>query len=336
VVPGNFTWREVYWLWDAGAKQPLSFRGFHDQPFTVARWSSQSNDAYGRSPGMDICPDVMQLQVMTRRLAEAIEKQVRPPLLADMQLKNQPSSSQPGSVTFVPKLGPDTGMRSIYNVNPDVAAMSANIAAIEQRIKIGLFNDLFLMISDQQGDRRTATEIQAKLTEKLQVLGPVIENMLGVLKLKLKRIYGILQRKGFIDPMPKSLHGMPLDIEFISMLALSQKAAATNGMDRIAQIIGNFSPIFPEAKDLLNSEAFIREYNDLLGNPEKIMNSPDQVAQIRQMQQQAAQATAAMQKAQHGAQTASIGADAANTLANTTLGGGQTALDAMIGQGAGR
>lgn len=331
VVPGNFTWREVYWLWDSGAPKPLSFRGFHDQPFTVARWSTQTNDPYGRSPGMDICPDVMQLQVMTQRLAEAIEKQIRPPLLADMQLKNQPSSSQPGSVTFVPKLGADTGMRSIYNVNPDVKAMSENIALIEQRIRIGLFNDLFLMISEQQGDRRTATEIQAKLVEKLQVLGPVIENMLGVLKVKLKRIYGIMQRRGFIDPPPKGLQGMPLDIEFVSMLALSQKAAATNGMDRIAQIIGNFAPVYPEVKDLLDAEAFAREYNDLLGNPERIIRSPEQLAAIRQVQQQAAKATSSMQAIQHGAQTAQIASQAGQNLAATTLGGGQSALDAMFG-----
>jgi hypothetical protein len=31
----------------------------------------------------------MQLQVMTRRLAEAIEKMVRPPMQADVKLKNE-------------------------------------------------------------------------------------------------------------------------------------------------------------------------------------------------------------------------------------------------------
>lgn len=333
VVPGNFTWRETYWLKGVNGPQPLSFRGFHDQPFTVARWSMQSNDPYGRGPGMDICPDVMQLQVMTRRLAEAIEKQVRPPLLADMQLKNQPSSALPGSVTYVPKLGNETGMRSIYNVNPDVAAMSKNIADIEQRIKIGLFNDLFLMLEQSVGDRMTAYEVAQKMQEKLTVLGPVIEGMLGVLKLKLKRIYGILLRKGFIDPPPRSLRGIPLDVTFISMLALAQKAAATGGLERLAALIGNLVPVYPEAKDLMDVDAYIRTMNDLLGNQQKIIRSPEQVDRIRQVQQQAARATAAMQASQHAAQTASIGAQAGQTLADTDIGGGQTALAAMLGNG---
>src|SRR5581483_2048907 len=172
-----FSWREVYWIFgkDGEGMRPLSVRGFVDQPSTAARWTTQSNDAYGRGPGMDILPDVMQLQVMTRRMAEAIEKQVRPPLVADMQLKNQPSSTLPGHVTYVNGLGPSTGIRPIYEVNPDINAMAANIAAIQQRIKVGLFNDLFLMLEQKVGDKMTAYEVAAKMQEKLQVLGPVIE-----------------------------------------------------------------------------------------------------------------------------------------------------------------
>lgn len=332
VVPGGYAWREVYWVYGNGSPYPLSTRGFHEQPFTVSRWSLQSNDPYGRSPGMDVLPDVMQLQVMTRRMAEAIEKQVRPPLLADMSMKNQPSSSLPGHVTYVASLGPGTGMRPIYDVNPDIAAMAQNIAQIEMRIKTGLFVDLFLML-DQANKDMTAYEVAAKLQEKLAVLGPVIESMLGVLKQKLKRVFKIMQRRGLIDPPPDSLKGVPINIEFVSMLALSQKAAATGGLERIASLIGNMTPIFPEAKDLLDADAYLRLMNELLGNQQKVIRSPEQVEQIRQMQQKAAQASATMNSAHAMAQTASVGADAAQTLSQTQVGGGANALSQLFGQG---
>lgn len=337
VIPGNFTWREIYWTYGAGANRPLSRRGFVEQPFTCARWSTQSNDAYGRSPGMDVLPDVIQLQVETRRKAEGIEKQVRPPLVADMSLKNQPSSTLPGHVTYVNQLGPDKGMRPIYQVNPDLKAMVEDISQIQQRIQRGLFNDLFLMLEQfpQQG-KMTAYEVAQKIQEKLQVLGPVIESMLGDLKLKLKRLYRIMQRKNMLPPPPDSMKGIPLDIEFVSILALAQKAAATGGIERIVALVGNMVAVYPGAASVLNFEETIREMNDLLGNPDKILHSAEEVQAAVQQQNQQAQAQAQAQQAESVAKTASTGADAAQVLSQTQIGGANSALASILGQNQGQ
>lgn len=332
-VKGAFTWRETYWLYGKGSEKPLYLRGFLDQPFTAARWTTQSNDAYGRSAGMDVLPDVIQLQVMTRRMAEAVEKMVRPPLLADMQLKNMPSSILPGHVTYVAGLGSGTGMRPIYEVNPDVNHMSQLIEKIENRIKVGLFNDLFLMLEQAPNQKMTAYEVAQKVQEKLQVLGPVIEGLLAEsLKPKLKRIFSIMKRKGLIPLPPDSLKGMPLDIEFVSMLALAQKAAATGGIERIAQFVGNLVAVFPEAKDNLDVDTTIREMNDLLGNPQKVLFGPEQVAKHRAVNAKQMQQMQQSAQANQMADTANTGAQAAQTLANTKVGGGGDALAMLMGQ----
>lgn len=331
-VPGNFTWREVYWVYGSGSEFPLSKRGFVDQPFTAARWSTQSNDAYGRSVGMDVLPDVIQLQIETERKAEGIEKGLRPPLIADITMKNQPSSILPGHVTYVQNLAAGTGMRSIYEVNFDLEHVTADISLIQQRVKVGFFNDLFLLLSESPTQKQTAYETAQKVQEKLQVLGPTIENaIVDSLKPKLKRIFGIMKRKNLLPPMPDSMKSIPLDVEFISMLALAQKASKTGGLERIVALIGNMVAVYPQAKDKLNVDNFIDEMNDLLDNPNDILNGPEVVAQMRQ---QAAQEQAQAQKmnaAQHMATTAQIGAQAASTLSNTQIGGGQQALAAMLG-----
>lgn len=333
-IEGNFTWRECYWVWGQGNVEPLAIRGFVDQPFTAARWSIQSNDAYGRSVGMDVLPDIMQLQVMTRRLAEAIEKQVRPPLIGDMELKNKPTSTLPGHLTYVSSVGPGKGIRPIYEVQPDVRAMSENLMAIQRRVQTGFFNDLFLMLEQKVNEEMTAYEVAQKIQEKLQVLGPVIESLIAEsLKPKLKRIFNILKRKGMIDPPPDSLKGIPLDIEFVSMLALAQKGAATGGIERLMALIGNAEAVFPQAKDNLNIDAVIREYNDLLGNPQKILFGPQEVAQNRQaLEQQAAQQKQMMAVSQM-ADAAGKAAPAAQVLANTQTGGGASVLGSLLGGG---
>lgn len=331
-IPGNFTWRESYWVYGSSSTAPLSCRGFVDQPFTSARWSIQSNDAYGRSPGMDVLPDVMQLQVMTRRFAEAVEKMVRPPLIGDMSLKNKPTSTLPGHLTYVQDIGPGKGIRPIYEVNPDIAGMVENIKSIEQRIQVGLFNDLFLMLEQKLGDRATAYEVAQKVQEKLQVLGPVIESLLAEsLKPKLKRIFNILKRKGMIDPPPDSLKGIPLDIEFVSMLALAQKGAATGGIERLVQLVGAMSAVYPTVKDNIDPDALIQEYNLLLGNPQKILYGPDQVAQNRAIQQKQLQQQQKMQAMSQMAEAAGKAAPAAQVLSQVPTGEGQNVLGKMLG-----
>lgn len=330
-ITGNFTWREVYWVYGQGGAYPLSKRGFVDQPFTSARWSIQSNDAYGRSPGMDVLPDVMQLQVMTKRMAEAIEKQVRPPLIGSAELKNKPTSTLPGHLTFVSDLA-HAGIKPIYQVQPDVGAMAMNIQAIERRIQAGFFNDLFLMLEQKVNQEMTAYEVAQKIQEKLQVLGPVIESLLAdSLKPKLKRIFGILKRKGLIEDPPDSLKGIPLDLEFVSMLALAQKGAATGGIERLVQLIGSMYPVYPEVKDNVDPDALVREMNDLLGNPQKILHGPEKVQAQREAMAAKAQQAEQLNAMGQIAQAAGAAAPAGKVLSDLNVGEGQNALSQMLG-----
>lgn len=334
-IPGDFTWREVYWVYGAGTPYPLAMRGFMDSPFTASRWSTQSNDAYGRSPGMDILPDVRQLQVETARKAEGIEKGLRPPLIGSAELMNKPTTQLPGHLTILNgDVGPGKGIRSIYDAQFDLDHVSQDIALIQQRIKVGLFNDLFLMISEGPTNQKTATEIQAKLVEKMNVLGPVVEGLLSEsLQPKLRRIFSILKRKGMITAPPKSMQGVPLDIQFVSLLALAQKAASTGGIEALMRLVGELGQIHPEVLDNVDFDETIQEYNDLLGNKQKILKGPKTVQGIRQQRAQAQQKQESAAMTAHAATAADKGASAVNTLSQTPVGSGQDALSALLGTG---
>lgn len=328
VLKGDFTYREVYWIWGMRAKGPMSIRGFKDPPFIAPRWAVTSNDPYGRSPSMDVLPDIMQLQVETNRKAEAIEKQVRPPLLASVELKNQPSSILPGHITYVTNLGRDSGMRPIYTVQPELQFMTADLLAIQDRIKRGFFNDLFLMVS-QSTKRETAYEVAQKMQEKLQVLGPVIERMQNeALSPIIRRVFAIMWRRKLLPEPPESLAGVALQIEYISMLALAQRAAATSGMERYAQMVASFGATNPEAFDMVDEDTFLREYGDLLTVPHKIIPAPEKVDAVRQQRRASQQAA---QQAEQAAQLAQMGVQGAQVLSKTDVGGGKNALESMIG-----
>jgi ABC-type uncharacterized transport system substrate-binding protein len=119
------------------------------------------------------------------------------------------------------------------------------------------------------------------------------------------------------------------------MLALAQKAAATGGIERLIALIGNMSAVFPEVKDNVNPDEVINVMNDLLGNPQKILFSADQIQQKRQAAQQAQANAQKMQAMGHMADTANTGAQAAQVMSQTQIGGGTTALSALLGNGGG-
>jgi len=332
-IPGNFAYREVFWEWGTYSPQPLSRKGFREKPFIAPRWATTSNDAYGRSPGMDALPDILQLHTMTVRQAEAIEKMVRPPMLADMALKNQPSSILPGRVTYVADVA--KGMKSIYEINMDIEHMSKLIEKIEQRVEKWFFNDLFQMMENIQGVQpRNEMEIAERRGEKMQVLGPVVEGIENELADDIRRCFAIMARRGMIMPKPNSLKGIPLDIEFDSMISVAQRAAETAASERGITVITNLDKQYPDKHigDNVNWDKTARDYLDKGGFRVANMNSEDDVKAMRAARAQAnKEAAQQAQQAQALTHTVPAVAGAAKDASQIDTGGALNALQVMQG-----
>lgn len=330
-MPSRFKWYEAYY--ERGAtgtdKEFLRKRGFFDAPFICPRWDTSGNDAYGRSVGMDALGDIKQLQQETKRKAQAIDKLANPPMVADVELKNQPASTLPGGVTYVSKKD-GIGFTPAYtNFRPPVAEMMQDITMIQQRIKDIFFNDLFLMISSLD-TVRTATEIDARREEKLVMLGPVLERFQTEgLDPVIDRVFAIMSRRGLFEDAPPEIANAPIEIEYVSMLAEAQRAANTTGMERFLAQVGNIAGVHPEVLDIPNWDRMLTRYGMVLGNDPSDINTADEIAQIRVAKAKAQQATQMNQVSD----TSKGFADAAKNLSQTDVGGGTNALQAMLGGG---
>jgi len=328
LIPGapgvkGMPWREVYWELSSGSNYLLRTRGFHEKPFIAPRWDIVGNDAYGRSPGMDALGDVKMLQVEQKRKAQAIDKHVNPPMLADVSLRNEPASMIPGGVTYVSNNN-GVGFKPIYEIKPDFQGLAADIKEVQERVKVTFFNDLFMMIS-QLDTVRTATEIDARKEEKLIQLGPVLERFENeALDPAINCTFDIMLRNGLLPPVPQELSGQKIKVEYISMLAEAQKAASTAGIERLAGFVGNMAAAKPEVLDNIDFDEAIEEYADMLGVSPKIIVSLVKVRQIRAARNQQMQQQQTLQNSVAAAQ-------GAQTLSQTDVGGGVNALQKMIG-----
>jgi len=115
------------------------------------------------------------------------------------------------------------------------------------------------------------------------------------------------------------------------MLALAQKGAATGGIERLIQIVGAMAPLVPTAMDNIDTDAVVREYNELLGNPQKILRGEDEVAGIRNQKAQQQQQEMQMQRTERMAQAAGAAAPAGKVLSGIDTGGGQDVLAQLMG-----
>jgi len=338
-IPKTFAYRECYWEWggstspQSGQQMPPVFlrkRGFHEQPMAIGRWDIVSNDPYGRSPAMDALGDQKQLQLETRRKAQAIDKMVNPPLVADVQLKNQPASLLPGGVTYVSGFA-QTGkaaIASIYDTKFPVGEITEDLNEVRTRINRVFFNDLFQVASQfETRSNVTAFEWDMRRSEAMLMLGPVMERLdHEVLKPIVERTFNMMARARILPPPPAEIQGMAINVEFVSMLAQAQDATAAGSIERVFSFVGQLAGITPDALDKLDTDYAIDKYSTLLKNDPKIIRSQPEVQQIREvrMKQQQAQQQAAM------AEQYSKGA---KTLAETPL-GGSNALEQILGGGA--
>jgi hypothetical protein len=309
-LPGHFSWREIYWVIGRAGTGPLSVAGFHEKPFAASQWHRVSNDPYGRGPGWTVLGDTIELQILTAREAELVEKMARPPMSAPVGLKNEPHSTKPDHVTYYDAQTGAPQFKPVYEPNPQgLMAIRGAIEGAQDRIHRGMHADLFRMIqelSDRKGDV-TATEIDALREERLMQLGSVIGRVYRYgIRPRIERQLSILRRRGLYPQIPQSLAKVPLQIEFISMLTLAQRAGAVGSIERtfsFAQAVGA-DPRFADSGDVLDADEAVREAASLRGAPSRIIRGAADVKKIRaarQQQVQAAQQAATAQAAVAGA-----------------------------------
>lgn len=332
VVTGNFPFRELYWLKGIKAGKELSKRGFRLKPFAVFRWAKVGNDPYGiRSPGMVALGDIKQLQQETRRKAEAIEKQVRPPMGADPALKNEPSSILPGNITYMDTSNGKKGFFPLYEVKSNLGDMKDDLKEIQGRIERSFLVDVFMAITQMEGVQpRQNLEIAERKQEKLQRLGPVVGLWKTEAQHLLGRLFEIMDQRRLLPPKPKSLQGVPLKFDFLDMVTLAQIGAETAAMEQGFKVGGELSLAaksagLPDPLRTVNLDEAMRIYMERVTFPTKAMFTPQEVVQQDQarakvtQQQQALQATPPM-------------VQAAQTLSQTDIGGGQQALASILGR----
>jgi hypothetical protein len=212
----------------------------------------------------------------------------------------------PGGISFVDQAGPANAIKTAFDVQLDLSHLLGDIQDVRERIRGAFSADLFLMLANSTNSQMTATEVAERHEEKMLMLGPVVERLHSeMLDPLIESTFEHMMAAGIVPPPPPEMHGMDLNVTYVSMLAQAQRAIATNGIDRFVGNLGQVASFKPEVLDKFDCDVWADKYSDMLGvDPEFIVPSDKAVlirsqrAQAQAQAQQVAQAEQAASAAQ--------------------------------------
>lgn len=312
--------------WTEGYQVPLKTSGYDRFPCQIPRWETTDDEPWGIGVGMDAIGDTKAVQLKEREKAKGIQKMVNPPQSAPAEMRHGqfPVSGLPGGVTYRPPNTAADAIRPLYEVNLPLQYLIQDIQVDEQRINRAFYADLFLMLAQSDRRQMTATEVAERHEEKLIQLGPVVERLGNeYLDPCIERAFEIMMQHEQIAPPPEEIQGMPLKVEYVSVLAQAQQQVGIGAIEKFLSFTGYAAQFFPDAIDKVDIDQAIDEVGTMLGVPQRVIVSDDKVAEKRgaraQKQQQAEQI-----------QMGLAGVQAAEQLSQTPL-GDSTALNSMVG-----
>ncbi|MDR1019141.1 MAG: head-tail connector protein [Synergistaceae bacterium] len=323
----RFPYISLYW--EDGQGLSLSLRGYEEFPVMIPRWEPVGSDFYGYGPGWLALGESKTLQELRRDYLVAQKMNISPPVVFPQSAKGDRMQLFPGGVNFASD--PKNVARAVYQVQADIPGQLQAIADSRQLISQEFYSDLFLMIAATEDRRQmTATEVDVRQEEKLQMLGPVIERLEHeLLNPMIGRVYMILQRRGMIPRPPDELQGKAVRIEYISMLALAQKAGSLGSINQLMALVAGLAGLSPEIIDKLDSDEVLDQFVKLSAIPAVLIRQDEQVAAIREQRRAQQEQAQAMAQAQSLAQAAKSGAGAVKDLATAPVQGGSV-MDAVF------
>jgi len=259
----------------------LSEGGYDDLPYVVWRWSTNTDEVYGRGPSHDALSKIKRLNAISKTMMQAAQLAVEPPM-------NVPEHMR-GSEAFIPR-----GM-NYYRMHDEVA-MPINLGANypvgmdqEQDIRAIVENDFlvdfFLML--QRGPQGiTATEVMERQAEKAAVLGPIIGRIESdVLDRVIEIAFRQAGSEGRLKPPPPALakSGQPIEIDYIGPLAQAQKKFHVQ--QGVTHSINAFAPLLelePTLHDLIDWDDLGRELLEHHGMPAKVIRDRIEIEKLRQ------------------------------------------------------
>ena len=292
-------------------KVTLAVKGFREFPYVVSRWSKASGEEYGRGPGEKALPNVKMLNKIMETTIKGAQKTVDPPLQAPDDGFMLPLVTRPGGFNYY-RAGSEDRIQPIYN-DARVDFGFQMIELVSAKIREAFYVDQLKL---REGPQMTATEVSERIEQAFRFLGPIFgRQQAEFLQPTIERLYKIMDRRDMFPPAPAELEGIPLKIQYSSVMALSQRQSEVQNIQRTMAAITPFASADPGVLDIFNGDKMAKYIAKLYNYPQEGIRTDDELQQLREQRQQAQQQMMENAQAAQNVDTASKLMNAAGKVA---------------------
>lgn len=257
--------------------------GFFEYPLVISRWDRDGLSPYGSPPQAKLMSDIKSLQSLARDGLIASSQAVRPPIAThreERQLDLNPGRINPG---LIDEQGRPLFRPMIDTVNPGAA--DAQIENIRQKLRVGLYGDLWQTLLE--GNGRTATEANIRRKEMADMIGPFSTNIMAGNEALFEREVGILGRRGAFaqgSPLEPPVSIADSDVTLVPTAPVDQmrEAGHFEAIMGFQDYLGIAAGSDPTVLDLHDREEEYDLTRRALGLPAKLKRRPEEVERLRQ------------------------------------------------------
>jgi hypothetical protein len=280
--------------------------GFQSLPISVSRHVTSPGEKYGRSPGIDMLPNIEGLNAMRRTTLRAGHKAVDPALIFNDDMGVTKIVTKPGGLTA--GLVDENGRPLVSKLPGGESALPYAREDINDErdvIKAEFLEDFYKILTDPNS-RMTTTEVLEVMAKQGILVRPfagryAMEKMTPMTNRDLELA---LEHKQ-IDPFPPAVleaGGWPM-IDYENQLAAMARAEDTSKTMRFVEVLTGMANASKDGAimDWLDEDEAIPGVADEIGVRPNYVRSPDQVAALRKARSDQQQMTDGSQTMLNGA-----------------------------------